>query len=503
VNTDKGLGIARIEYEQYVRDAFKFHFDDKTTYKYISKAEAVAEADNLRNMIDEWLMIHQESIGKKVVQYIRQQMEECVHPFPFFYQLYKIHKQPITTRPVISGCGSLLHPLGHWVDEQLQPIAKSMQSYFKSSYVLKEELMSLRLPPNAVLFTADAVSMYTNIDTDHALNIIGEYIDKNRGCTWHPKALKSALDLIMRNMICVFGDLHFRQLKGTAMGTPPAPPWATIYFGIHEHNILGGYVDVLKLYKRFIDDIVGIWLTHPIPEVDDQLWTEFKADINNGGLDWEFSKRGKEVAFMDLTIRIVDDHIETSLFEKELALYQYIPPSSAHPPGLLNGLVIGQVLRFHMLCTSTLDIHDRMRRLHRRLIQRGYSKETIFPYFQQGLAVARKFLALPLERRLASKKLSRSDPSVIFFHLKFHPEDPTSRMIQAKWRETVLEPTGRQPFDDLPSPYGHRIGINRLVVAYSRHPNLINTLSIRRFDRLNGPKVSSFKLHDEHGAITT
>ena len=46
---------------------------------------------------------------------------------------------------------------------------------------------------------------------------------------------------------------------------------------------------------------------------------------------------------------------------------------------------------------------------------------------------------------------------------------------------------------------------NRLVVAYSRHLNLINTFSIRRFDRLNGPSVSSFDLHndDREEAVTT
>jgi len=67
-------------------------------------------------------------------------------------------------------------PLRHWINEQLQPVAQSMPSYFKSSYVLKEELLALHLPPNAVLFTADATSMYTNIETMHALAIIGDYV---------------------------------------------------------------------------------------------------------------------------------------------------------------------------------------------------------------------------------------------------------------------------------------------------------------------------------------
>ena len=377
-----------------------------------------------------------------------------------------------------------------------------MPAYFKSSYVLKEELLSLRLPPNAVLFTADADSMYTNIDTDHALTIIGEYIDNNPRSTGNPIALKSALNIIMKNMICVFGDLHFKQVKGTAMGTPPAPPWATIYFGIHEQSFLGTYADVLKLYRRFIDDILGIWLTHPDPATDAQLWKDFQAEINNGGLSWTFSNRGKRVDFMDLTISIVNDRIETTLFEKSMALYQYIPPSSAHPPGLLNGLVVGQVLRFHQLCTSISDVHEKMRLLHRRLIQRGYSEARLFPYFVQGLSVARTFLAMSKEQRLASKNTSEPNPSVIFFHLKFHPHDPISSTIQALWRETVMEPADRQPFYDLKSPYGYPIGIRRLVVAYSRHLNLGGNLSVRRIDRLSCPPVSSFQ-QDATGDTTT
>lgn len=498
VNTDKGLGIGRIEYDQYVIDAFKNHFEDKATYECIPSAEADAEAIKITSCINDWLIDYGDVIGKDKVDYITVHLDKCRHPFPFFYQLYKIHKKPLKTRPVISGCGSLLHPLGHWIDEQLQPVARSMPSYFKSSYVLKEELLALRLPPNAVLFTADATSMYTNIDTTHALAIIGDYIDEHEDefPNLEPEPLKKALDLVMRNLICVFGDLYFRQKKGTAMGTPPAPPWATIYYGLHEKKILGNYSDVIDYYRRFIDDIFGIWLTDPDPEIDATLWNNYIIEANDGGLEWIFTERGKQVDFMDLTIKIVGDRIETTLFEKELALYQYIPPASTHPPGLLNGIIIGQVLRFHQLCTSEADVHDKMRLLHRRLIQRGYRKEVLFPYFQLGLAAAREFLALPLEQRLASKKLTGPNPSLIFFHLKFHPEDVTSQFIQAIWRETVLEPTDRQPFYDLTNEsFGAPIGIKRAIVAYSRHLNLGNMLSIRRFDRLKGPSVSSFNLH--------
>ena len=48
--------------------------------------------------------------------------------------------------------------------------------YFKNSLGLKKQLLLLPLPPNACLFTTDAVSMYTNILAHTALNQIGKHL---------------------------------------------------------------------------------------------------------------------------------------------------------------------------------------------------------------------------------------------------------------------------------------------------------------------------------------
>jgi hypothetical protein len=50
------------------------------------------------------------------------------------------------------------------LDDKLQKVAQQQKSYFKSSFNLKIELVALQeLPPNAGLFSADAIVMYTNI----------------------------------------------------------------------------------------------------------------------------------------------------------------------------------------------------------------------------------------------------------------------------------------------------------------------------------------------------
>eukprot|EP00957_Ditylum_brightwellii_P075310 5722520-Ditylum_brightwellii.AAC.1 len=51
-------------------------------------------------------------------------------------------------------------------------------------------------------------------------------------------AIRDALNIIMKYNIFTFGDAHFLQLIGAAIGTPPAPTYATTTFGTHKIHIL-------------------------------------------------------------------------------------------------------------------------------------------------------------------------------------------------------------------------------------------------------------------------
>ena len=114
-------------------------------------------------------------------------------------------------------------------------------SYFKNTLELKQQLLLMNLPPNARLFTAHAVLMYTNNPTHTALNLIGKHLPQYQqtvNSDYPTDAVRAGLRLVMTQNIFTFGDLAFKQLNRTAMGTPPAPPYATMYYGIHEEKLL-------------------------------------------------------------------------------------------------------------------------------------------------------------------------------------------------------------------------------------------------------------------------
>ena len=73
-----------------------------------------------------------------------------------------------------------------------QPSAQTchLHSTIKDSFTLKETIDTWWLPPDAFLFTSNAVSMYTYIQTEPALQAISEYLCSSEG---HPSFIMREL----------------------------------------------------------------------------------------------------------------------------------------------------------------------------------------------------------------------------------------------------------------------------------------------------------------------
>jgi hypothetical protein len=96
-------------------------------YSQIPPLEAKRRMENLKQDLKSLLQTHQAILTKQEKLDFNRSLE-TQHRLPVFYDLPKVHKNPVSLRPVISTCGSLLSIFSIWLDfkmKELLPLVKS------------------------------------------------------------------------------------------------------------------------------------------------------------------------------------------------------------------------------------------------------------------------------------------------------------------------------------------------------------------------------------------
>jgi hypothetical protein len=119
--------------------------------------------------------------------------------------LPKVHKPPWATRPVVSQCGSILEHLSKLLDFELQKVLRLSPGYLKDSWELNDKLNSFEsLLKDPIIFSADAVAMYPNINADHALEIMEKWLELHKAelpPNYPTATILKGLEIVMRNSI--------------------------------------------------------------------------------------------------------------------------------------------------------------------------------------------------------------------------------------------------------------------------------------------------------------
>jgi len=452
--TDKNLGPAVLDTDHYINQALKEHLLTPA-YKQLSHLEVTRATDNIKASLKELIQSNSQLLSKAELTYFERSLR-TYHRLPIFYGLPKVHKQPFSLRPVVSTSGSLLAIFSTWLDFKMKELIPLVKSYFKNSFTVIEELKALTIPSNALFFSADAISMYTNIDTTTGLNAMKNFIQSNRdhiSSSFSCDLFLQVLRLVIQNNIISFADTYWLQLSGTAMGTPVACAYATVTFGHYENTtILPEFAPQLLYYKRYIDDIIGIWLPPPFNQTT--TWDRFQESLNNwGNLQWKCEVPSRKTTFLDLELELHNSSVITKTFQKEMNLYLYIPPLSAHPPSCLKGLITGELRRYWLQNNKT-DFQHILIKFIERLTERGHTIESLTPIFEQA--------ALLLDKTPKIQANSTTDnDSTLFLHRTYHPYGLSRCTIRNVFQQ-ILDPV---------------LDYDRMIIATARPTNLRDLLT--------------------------
>jgi hypothetical protein len=502
VPTDKNLGPAIMDKSDYINHCLDDHLLNDANYRRLDEAEAHRICYNAIAALKR-LTINDKKLFKtdsSAFKYFYRSLKVRGRRRPQFYLMPKIHKNPLKFRPVISCIGGLMEIVSKYLDHQLQKVVHLCPCYLRDSWQLLQELKDLGpLPPNARLVTADAVSMYSNIHTEHGVATVHAWLTRHSTDDDFPDDLRDPaiidricdlLTLVMTTNVFDLDDTTWIQRVGTAMGTSVACVYATIYYSQHEEmEILNSERNDLGIifYRRFIDDAFIVMLTRDRPDRYQQLQQTMNSFGEEGRrLEWTSEPPSTTVDFLDLTIRIGDDRrIKTKTFQKEMNLFLYIPAISSHAPSVLQGLIFGQLRRFWLQNSDPDDYVHCTNAFYHQLLARGHDDVTIRDLFQ--LAAGR--LDQPKTLTPATRDGTTSE-SQVFLHAEYHPRQIDRLEIQKVFRELCAGPL-RDTANDENIP----TGIERLTIAYSRPPNLRDLLCRTKMVQPENDRVSTYINH--------
>ena len=146
-----------------------------------------------------------------------------------------------------------------YITHFIQLVASNLQSHVKN---IKHFLNLIeKLPPfpfNALLVTADVMSLYTNIPNKEGIAAVIHFIKKYRHFlpTNCPPShiVCPLLDFILKHSTFKFMNMHIHQICGISMGTRMATPYANLFIGKEERTIILNFLHLIYFWKRFIDD---------------------------------------------------------------------------------------------------------------------------------------------------------------------------------------------------------------------------------------------------------
>eukprot|EP00061_Rhincodon_typus_P001993 g16337.t1 len=130
-----------------------------------------------------------------------------------------------------------------------------------------------------------------------------------------------------------FNSSHFLQTKGVAMGTRMGPSYAHLLVGYVEQSIFHSYTGPIPhLFLRDINDCIGAAsCSHKELEQFINFTNTFHSNLE---FTWTISDTS--LSFLDLSVSISSDRLETDIYLKPTDSHSYLDYTSSHPPSCKN-----------------------------------------------------------------------------------------------------------------------------------------------------------------------
>lgn len=429
---DKNLGLTVMDAISYFTECMH-HLTDDAVYveQAVDSVTVLAELERILARVP------LSDVPYQVRRFMSHVPQQGFKP-ALFYVLMKLHKSPPVGRPIAASHSWVTYNVSVWLDAELRALVQRQPTYLRDSTEFVLLLEQQTVPAGALLCTYDVTALYPSIPIPTALGLIHQMLIQVR----YPKtdALIRLLAWVLNNSFVEFNGHTYKQKRGTAMGTPVAPAFATLFMSALDRMLTSHpHHSCVMFHRRFIDDGAVIWTGR---REDLLSWLEyFNSLIPEINLTWSLSE--SELVFMDVRLyKGARFHakglLDMETYQKSLNKYLYVPFCSYHPIHCKKGFITSELKRY-LIRSSDAHSFSTLRQLfYDRLRARGYPNRFLRPLFESVCFSARDTLLqrqrsllqassgpIPLSRRTSAAPSASAhtlpDPTPLVFKATYEP----------------------------------------------------------------------------------
>jgi len=397
---------------------------------------------------------------------------------PIIYFLKKLHKNPISVRPIVSNVNSPTCQLSAFMDILLKPIVNRYDHILKNSVQVINELEASTFPSNSILVTADVSSLYPSIPIDESISVILDFIRNYNDPKYPPIiVIENILSFVLKYNCFNFADLFFLQVRGIAMGTKMAPNYANLFMAYFEDKFIFNYPSQPVYYRRYIDDILIIW-TSSVDEL-----TNFQTHVNNvhSTIKFTFETSTNAIQYLDLLITLEGDKCYVKPFFKKTNTFSYVMGNSHHPRSTFKGIVTGENTRILRNCSKQEDYQQTMTSLKDKFNERKFPSHLLNGPF------------IPFEQRkdlLQQNQQGSKDKNYITFVCLYDTQVQFKDVLKENWDIWATEDSTRANLlkKQVRITYKHPPNLSQRIVRAKLEDNVNTNIAIFSVPSLRMPQ---------------
>ncbi len=364
---DKNLGPTIMDYSWY-NNQVMMHLNNKAAYT-ISDFPETKILSELKEIFSKYHINDAEKFSLYPKSWV----------LPEFYVIPKLHKNPVSTRPIVPNFNSITTLCAKWLHQQLWPVVRHYQWVLPGTLSAVKQLSSQHFYSKIRLVSADIESLYTNIELESGIRKVTVLLRKNNvpRCDF----VIAILRWVLCNNYFQYNGITYKQICGTAMGSNVAPAFANLYLIFHELSLKSPKYDKFpSFYLRYIDDVFFVW-EHSLADL-----LVFQNSLEStSGLKYNFTSDTSSVIFLDLRIFKgfsfrTHNTLDWKSYNKPTDSFLYTHPSTYVPRNYKFSWITGENIRLLRNNSSEATYHEAIEKFKENLLIRGYTNDIYNEY---------------------------------------------------------------------------------------------------------------------------